>query len=284
MPTKIEWCDETWNPVSGCSPVSEACRNCYAAALAEGRMRRFFPNGFSEVRCHPGRLRIPGSWRKPRRVFVPSMGDLFHEDVPAKFVRDVWVAMMVAWRHSFLILTKRPERMAQWFADCNWGDPPLPNVWLGVTAENQEWADKRIPILLQTPAAKRFVSYEPALAPVDWKQYIQALDLVICGGETGPHARPMHLDWPRGARAWCHAAGKAFFLKSLGEWVPEEVVAGGDLGGDMRRGIVQQVCGDGREIDGLFRPGDCYMRRVGKRAAGVELDGKPWREMPDADL
>jgi protein gp37 len=248
------------------------------------------------------------------------MGDLFHEDVPTMFIIDALSVMAETSRHTFLLLTKRPERMREIMshetvANDVWlqtlrgvnAEPspwPLPNVWLGVTAENQEQADKRIPILLQIPAAVRFVSVEPMLGPVDLRAwldghgaygpaafckhcgiietttesnheagdfdvicekcgssniYYAAIDWVICGGESGPCARPMHRDWARNLRDQCQAAGTRFFFKQWGEYAPNWLNDEND-----------------KEI-----PGSMWMDRMGKRVAGRLLDGREWNEFPE---
>lgn len=252
MPTKIQWCDETYNPVTGCSPVSIGCTNCYAKKMANrlaGRAGYDKDDPF-KITFHPGRTHIPTRWKKPRRIFMCSMGDLFHKDVPDHWIDLIIQLIPACPQHTFMILTKRPERMRKymmsWTTDRiirqNNATLPLPNLWLGVTAENQEMADKRIPILLDIPAAVRFVSIEPMLGPVNLNlatpcdrncnEYNHAecpgttglcvmqkqLDLVICGGETGGGARPMHPDWAYGLRDDCKNAGVPFFFKSGGEW------------------------------------------------------------------
>src|SRR4030043_622195 len=158
--SKIEWTESTWNPVTGCTKVSDGCKNCYAECMA----KRFWRNGvngdnyrpFTEVRCHPARLEQPLHWKKPAHIFVDSMSDLFHKDVPNTFIDQVFWIMMMAPIHIFIVLTKRPKRMLEW-VNKNYQNP-LPNVWLGVSVEDQKTADERIPLLLQTPAAMRFVS------------------------------------------------------------------------------------------------------------------------------
>ena len=240
--TKIDWADEVWNPTTGCTKVSAGCKNCYAERIA-GRF--WGERKFTEVRCHEERLLDPLHWRKPRRVFVDSMSDLFHPDVPAEFIHDVFSSMIGYGntRHTFMILTKRPERMLEiltselftfWHRqDAN--DHIKNHVWLGVSVENQATADERIPLLLQTPAAVRFVSVEPMLEKIELPTYWQYsspdgfenngpgnwriggwgedIDWVICGCESGPGARPMELDWARSLRDQCVEAGVAFFLK-----------------------------------------------------------------------
>jgi protein gp37 len=264
--TAIEWTEHTWNPVVGCTKISEGCAHCYAEAMT----RRFWqkwgcepPPEHFRVKLHTERLLEPLHWCKPARVFVCSMGDLFHPDVPNEFIDKVWAVMAYCSLHQFQVLTKRPARMldylTKWeYRPANWmiasdqlglhisaGQidssilgvaaklidqrewPALPNVWLGVTAENQTRADERIPLLLQTPAAVRFVSCEPLLGPVEFsnvthradcvqalgKPAMKGLDWVIVGPETGPGARPMHPDWARSLRQQCAAADVAFFYK-----------------------------------------------------------------------
>ncbi len=254
--TKIEWAEKVWNPVTGCTPVSAGCERCYAKRMANRlRGRCGYPaDDPFRVTVHPEKLGEPMRWRKPRRVFVCSMGDLFHEDVTDATIATVWAVMQVRTQHTFCVLTKRPGRMRDLVgtlpplmekfapnslkqaAECTFGPWPLPNVCLGVSAEDQATADARIPILLQTPAAVRFVSVEPMLGPVDLIGYFPhclenhpfpslcrepdhertGLNWVICGGETGSGARPMDPDWSRSLRDQCAAAGVPFFFKGRG--------------------------------------------------------------------
>lgn len=293
--TRIPWADETWNPMTGCTPVSEACQNCYAERMAR-RIYRMAgigqhpemaeeaarcdlagkaavapakfpcPSGFYPT-FYPHRLDEPLHWRKPRRIFVCSMSDLFHEAFSDSDIAAVFSIMDHCPQHTFMVLTKRPERMKRWFdsmaehstlgfcygaaarytselygRDNHAETWPLPNLWLGVTVENQQRADERIPILLDTPAAVRFVSIEPMLGQVDltdiemlstptMRESIDALsddegwvkgenaeflDWVIVGGENGPGARPMQPEWALGVWRQCKAAGVSFFFKSMG--------------------------------------------------------------------
>jgi len=253
--TRIEWAEVVWNPITGCTPISEGCQNCYAKRMANRlRGRCGYPTDDPfRVTLHPEKLEEPLKWKKPRRVFVCSMGDLFHEQVPDEYIAKVWEIMNNASHHTFMVLTKRPHRMKEFLERLGWyihdqdgypmeavldegGKYTLPNVWLGVTAENQQRADERIPILLQIPAAVRFVSVEPMLGPVDLslsdgvdlsmsvgtglkpgKSYlINSLDWVICGGETGPGARPMHPEWVRSLVLQCKNAGVPIFVKQMG--------------------------------------------------------------------
>jgi protein gp37 len=221
--TKIDWADEVWNPTTGCRKVSEGCRNCYAERIAS---RFWGERKFTDVRCHPERLDQPLRWKKPRRVFVDSMSDLFHEDVPDDFIVTVWMRMISCPQHTFIILTKRPKRMAklvpQIFYNLIEDQVNIQhNVWLGVSVEDQKTADERIPWLLKTPAAVRLVSVEPMLWPVIvpmqlWDfNLVGEVDWVIAGCESGPNARPAEIDWFRSLRDQCVGAGVPFFLKQM---------------------------------------------------------------------
>lgn len=266
--TSIQWTDAIWNPVTGCSRVSEGCRHCYAATIAH---RFWGERPFEEVRCHPERLDVPLRWKKSRRVFVNSMSDLFHEDVPDEFIDRIFAVIAIAKNHTFQVLTKRPSRMRQYFAGLSERPSrrlyesirgmfkfngstgqigpedeiptrlqlPFPNVWLGVSIEDQQTADERIPILLRTPGAVRWVSAEPLLGPVDltdltvgheqWNALDRreahdaepgspstVLDWVVVGGESGPKARPCEVAWIRSIVRQCQAATRPIFVKQLG--------------------------------------------------------------------
>lgn len=263
--TKIEWTDRTWNPVTGCTKVSPGCDNCYA----EGIARRFagskaFPQGF-DVTLHPERLTAPLRWRTPARVFVNSMSDLFHDDIPDDFIAKVFAVMAATPQHTYQILTKRHGRMRAllghryWHervtdavfglpvaarvaaAGNSWDRPtnrvalPLPNVWLGVSVEDQKRADLRVPALLETPAAVRFLSCEPLLGAVDLSLWLtlapemRRLHWVIVGGESGAGARRMELDWAEEIVEQCQSAlGTAVFVKQLGS--AHGPHKGGDIG------------------------------------------------------
>ena len=226
--TKIEWCEATWNPVTGCSPAGEGCKNCYARTMAK-RLKAMgqpkYRNGF-KVTCHPDELNSPIlRKRKPQRIFVCSMGDLFHKSVPFDFWAKVWAKMRtVGFRHTFIVLTKRPLRMRTWVQ--RWKDvygEVEPNVWLGVSVSTQREADDWIPVLRQCPAAKRIVSYEPAMEYIHWYSLIAGLDWLICGCESGPKRRHFDISWPREASAACQEAGVPFFYKQ-GRGLKNEVV------------------------------------------------------------
>ncbi len=215
--SKIEWCDKSWNIITGCSPISEGCQNCYAKRMAYRLKGRYgYPKDDPfRVTFHPDRLDEPLHWKKPSRIFVVSMGDIFHDDVDGFCLSAIWSIIERAYWHTFLILTKRPERWKRL-------TPPLPpykNIFFGVSIENQQTADERIPILLQIPAAKRFVSVEPILGSVNLGKLSDPnIGWVICGGETGPKARPMHPDWARSLRDQSKVAGVPFFFKSMGDF------------------------------------------------------------------
>ncbi len=233
--TRIEWCDATWNPTSGCSKVSPACDHCYAERMAHrlaGRAGYGAIEPFT-VTLHPDKLDEPLRWRQPKRVFVVSMGDLFHPLVPEDYIRQVCETISACSHHTFMLLTKRPDRLREIVGHRWWWRTPPQNVWLGVTAEDQQRADERIPILLDTPAAVRFVSCEPLLGPLDlsdylavetlqmpWGQHatertgeVSRLDWVIVGCESGPERRGMLLNWARVLRDQCVTAGVSFYLK-----------------------------------------------------------------------
>lgn len=300
----IEWTDATWNPVTGCTRVSEGCRNCYMARTVPRQ-------GLDpwKVVLHPNRLEQPLRWQKPRRIFVNSLSDLFHEDVPDEFIEQVFGIMASCPRHTFQVLTKRPKRMYDWMQDRHpWTThPPVvyeesswppKNVWLGVSVENQETADERIPLLLQTPAAVRFVSAEPLLGPVDLDQALWFYDVeaapnvrgllnklhwVIVGGESGPGARPMHPDWARSIRDQCHATGVPFFFKQWGEWAPGENVQRhtGTVGTASWVNDAWRLGRENLANEAGHRDDEPDLYRVGKKAAGSMLDGREWKEWPE---
>jgi len=356
MSTKIEWADKTWNPITGCTKISEACEHCYAERMSKRLAGRCgYPKGNPfTVTYHQDKIDDPLRWRKPSRIFVCSMGDLFHDAVEEWMLDEIFGVILGSRifnntaNHTFMILTKRPERMKEyltsrtpvdllkaWANSCPWytQDPdvtveelvfsatcrdwdengrnssgsehkpwgylekiwPLPNVWLGVTAENQVRALERIPILLETPAAKRFVSCEPLLESIDlanlwhvcpecgsWEIYEPrggtrycddcgadvpipkvGLDWVICGGETGPGARPMHPDWVRSLRDQCKSAEVPFFFKQWGEWT---TVYPQGLTSAVRKQTYQY----GTSFYG-----------IDKKTAGRSLDGRTWNQYPE---
>jgi protein gp37 len=210
--TAIEWTESTWNPVTGCTKISLGCRHCYAERMAK-RLRAMgqerYRNGF-RVTMHRDQLESPLRWRKPQMIFVNSMSDLFHRDVPTAFIREVFQVMQAATQHTFQVLTKRARRMASLADRLPWPQ----NVWMGVTVEAEEYC-WRLDCLRRVPAAVRFVSLEPLLGPIR-RLPLDAIDWVIVGGESGPYARPLEAEWARSARDQCLAAGVAFFFKQWG--------------------------------------------------------------------
>jgi protein gp37 len=387
--TGIEWTDATWNPIRGCSRVSEGCRNCYAEKIA-GRFRgaglpyeglTAITNGKpvwnGQIQFVEDRLLDPLRWKpvfvacevcglrqyqcacekfnhRSRRIFVNSMSDLFHENVHEVDRTLIFAVMLLCPQHTFQVLTKRPERMLAWLSEpgrrsailkaasmlafdlqslkvyaripkpwnatdvvydcgpngdeagCRVRDAwPLPNVWLGVSVENQKAADERIPLLLQTPAAVRLISAEPLLGHLRLDGFLRSkprdavLDWVICGGESGSGARPMHPDWARGLRNQCVAAGVPFFFKQWGEWLgytcswnsvkhiktgilwpihvwpehsPEVTVIHRDT-------PIAEGCCKGSLVE--FERHDVASVRCGKKLAGDLLDEKQWHQFPE---
>jgi protein gp37 len=212
----IEWTDATWNFLTGCSKISPGCDHCYAEALskrlqASGAFR--YRNGF-QLTFHPDALDLPRTWARPRRIFVNSMSDLFHEDVPIDWIRRGFDVMAATPQHTYQILTKRADRLRRLAPLLQWP----PNVWMGVSVENQVFAF-RAKRLRQVPAAVRFLSVEPLLGPVALD--LAGIDWVIVGGESGPAARPMNPEWARSVRDQCLAAGVAFFFKQWGGRTPK---------------------------------------------------------------
>lgn len=393
--TGISWTDETWNPVVGCSIVSPACTNCYAMGMA-ARIERMsggtthYAGTTKTVNGKPvwtGKLAMapdhivtaPLRWKRPRRVFVNSMSDLFHEDMPDDWIDRVFAVMALARQHTFQVLTKRPERMKAYMLERWQGTPertialgrgetlhipaggetgrgarieeaceplleafglvdtqndalwtedgrckamqwkwPLPNVWLGVTAEDQARADERIPHLLATPAAVRFVSAEPLLGPIKlhklfWPQScdcrdhvpslnaldgtvycvgccegaeridIGTLDWVIAGGESGPGARPTHPDWARSIRDQCAAVDVAFHFKQWGDWIDEQqATAQGKAPGEAMFDGDGRPTGDRWHFYDRADPIGGAAIRLGKSRAGRTLDGKIHDAFPEA--
>ena len=322
--SKIEWTEASWNPVTGCTEVSPGCDNCYAKTFAErfrGVPGHHFERGFDVV-LRPERLDQPIRWKRPRRIFVNSMSDLFHDAVPDEFVARVFAVMAATPRHTYQLLTKRHGRMRSLLTNERFAElvawnldlltdgalyefaAPAPNVWLGVSVEDQKWADIRIPALLETPAAVRWLSCEPLLGPVRlWDSLAcdhtrhscagvgcwRAIDWVVVGGESGRGARPMHPDWARSLRDQCAVAGVPFFLKQLGQYAPvADRPRAGDLWLAPDGGTTDWEHGDGyiRQAGGEYRwPGarSVLVRRASsKAAAGRELDGRTWDEYPQA--
>lgn len=208
----IEWTDSTWNPVTGCNKISPGCKHCYAETFAErwrGIPGHPYEQGF-DLRLWPDRLELPLAWKRPRTIFVNSMSDLFHEKVPFAFIQRVFQTMERASWHTFQILTKRSERLAEVASDLDWP----PNVWMGVSIETAayQW---RADQLRMVPAAVRFLSLEPLLGPLAALE-LAGIHWVIVGGESGPGARPIDAKWVRDIQKQCRAAGVPFFFKQWG--------------------------------------------------------------------
>lgn len=356
----IEWTDATWPIVQGCDPVSPGCAKCYVPRTIWRHQAHPNPKISGPlqgvIEKHKDKLRFSGKvvlredrllwpiqWKSPRKIFVPSHGDLFHDDVPNEFIDWVFAVMALCPQHTFQVLTKRSARMRAYLTKLH-DEPlrdtlrrivaawpgraptpadgitiPLPNVWLGVSAEDQARADERIPDLLATPAAVRFVSAEPLLGPIDfaspyttelfeakcaergihlrapwqdsvggWRdvddgcELLPGLDWIIVGGESGPGARPMHPDWARSIRDQCEAAGVPFFFKQCGEWTPESPFKVANF---CEASTFAEVAWP----DGTVRPGKADERgglgiplfRAGKAKAGRLLDGREHKGMPE---
>lgn len=361
--SKIEWTGKTWNPTLGCKEVSPGCTHCYAARMAfrlshmpamkedYAGLTKKLPNGkivwTGLVKEMPGRLFEPINIKKPTLWFVDSMSDLFHKDVSFDFIDNVFAVMDCCPQHTFQILTKRTDRAVEYFKekrawrvgqlkyaydswDIDLSGWPLKNVWIGTSVENQKEADVRIPLLLQIPAAVRFLSCEPLLGPVDFSKIIQTVSpgyfgdcllpyhipecdkvvnkypvigWVICGGESGPGARPMHPDWARSLRDQCAAAGVSFFFKQWGEYMPYEETAQAPY--HRSSATLEEFDGHGMNFfDENSNPGSwnggkwmdvleasmlcdetlsdqCMFHKVGKKAAGNMLDGVQHLQYPE---
>lgn len=324
--TTIEWTNVSWNPVVGCTKVSQGCKNCYAETMHE----RFNGKGsFRNINMKPDKLHEPLKWKGPKRCFVNSMSDLFHEDVPFEFIDKVHAVMAIADNITFQVLTKRAQRMKQYYttpgrteaiqremsaimhqypkyykrvmtAAMKLIESPMQltiqNLWLGVSVENQDAANGRIPELLQCPAGVRWVSCEPLLGPVI---LFGEIDWVVVGGESGPKARPMHPEWVKLLHEHCKAANVPFFFKQWGEWYTRHYKMGNPpkptfimwrdyqhftqklwaTKGDACLDRNGKLC----EIGGDFMTATypvVIMQRVGKKAAGRQLDGVEYSEYP----
>lgn len=210
--SRIEWTETTWNPVTGCTKISQGCKHCYADRMSR-RLQAMgvtkYRDGFS-VAIHPEALSDPLKWRKPRLVFVNSMSDLFHQAVPTSFIEAVFAVMNRASHHTFQVLTKRPSRVRSLNSRLRWG----PNIWLGTSIESEDWL-RRLDFLRGTDARTKFLSLEPLLGPLPGLS-LDGVDWVIAGGESGPGARPMHADWVRHIRDRCVDSDVPFFFKQWG--------------------------------------------------------------------
>jgi protein gp37 len=304
--SKIEWTDATWNPVTGCSKVSPGCKNCYAEKMHR-RLMHIAPHKYTEsflgsIEVHQDELKKPLQWRKSKKIFVNSMSDLFHKDVALSFIFDVFSNMisLEGNHHTYQILTKRPERMIEFFDwlkdfDAQFYDFYLHNnahIWLGISCENQKTADERIPLLLNAPAKTRFVSCEPLLADVNLLQAVgdanpSKIDWLICGGESGSNARPMHPQWAKSLRDQCTIWGIPFFFKQWGEWKPLSIydAATGNWSYADGQGQFDRAKESATWKNGSFFqwPGTNYagrFERTGKSKSGNLLDGQQYLNFP----
>ncbi len=322
--SKIEWTGLTWNCVTGCNKISPGCRSCYAEVMHR-RLMTLKPEKYSRpfndgAFPYPDALAEPFERKKPTVYFLPSMSDLFHKNIPLDYIAQVWAVMFLNPHHTFQVLTKRADRLplldsnefkflfwkycnqlhdkfiqhlesAMYFEEEQFDALPLPNVWLGTSCEDQKHADERIPFLIKTPAAIRFLSCEPLIGPINLREvkperwnperppycWIDSLDKhpigspdkpfidwVIAGGESGHTARPMHPNWARSLRDQCAAAGVPFFFKQWGEWLHES--QGADIYGT--KGVIQ------------IGPGNNRFKKLGKGKSGNFIDGKQHLEFP----
>jgi protein gp37 len=278
------WWDVAWNPTTGCSPVSAGCKHCWASAMA----KRFWDGKeFSDVQFHWELLDRPLRWKKPRRIFLCSMGDLFHEKIQFQQIKNVWDTIFDTSfeggrysKHTYFILTKRPERVLEFDAYMSTvfhRNIIYNNLHIGISAEDQKTADERIWALRFISAAKKFISLEPLLSPVK-DLVLTGIDWVIVGGESGPKARPMHPDWVRSVRDQCLEANVPFFFKQWGEFISS--YDAGYRSGEKDQwkrtfGEAWVKCKKYRFDDGK------EMVRVGKKKAGRLLDGREWNEFPE---
>ncbi len=310
--TQIEWTDATWNPITGCTVVSPGCTNCYAMRLAGTRLKhtpsragltmdsKAGPVWNGKVRFNSEWLTQPLRWKKPRMIFVCAHGDLFHEDVPDEWIDQVFAIMAEAHWHTFQVLTKRTKRMRQYLAvrehqlaaalmalfnqrvpsPGRWPRLPLPNVWLGVSVEDQTRADQRLATMaaLAEMGWLTWVSYEPALGPVNWKGW-EFARWIVSGGESGGSARPTHPEWHRATRDFCAAREIAFLFKQWGSWAPRRPSKKSDLV-DARMSLI--LSPSGSITSGLLNyPDDAWVvDRIGKTRAGRLLDGREHNGMP----
>lgn len=308
--TTIEWTKrpgtigETWNPTTGCNKVDRGCKNCYAEKMhkrlqAMGQ-EKYKGNFLDGAVAQPDTLDIPMKWTKPRTVFVNSMSDLFHEKVDFNFICEVMQVIQLTPQHTYLVLTKRPEiavKFFDWMGRDLYGPwAPPPNLWMGTSCNDQESANKRVPVLLKLKGVLRFLSYEPATGPVDLSNletnYFQPtidavrgfstfggridydhprLHWVIMGGESGNKAAPMHPAWARKVRDDCQAAGVPFFFKQFGEWAPRTFL-------DEGKPFIK--FGTDPKIYTFTEPPQ-NMIKVGKHKSGHELDGKTYQQFPN---
>lgn len=332
MPTNIEWTHvpgyvgESWNTITGCTKISPGCANCYAESfgLRFKRTGPYLPG--HDLQLHYDRLGAPFRWKKPHAVFVNSISDTFHEAIPDSFLIKMYAVMALTPQHIYILLTKRPERLPELRnRECSWGDViqteaeelrrrhsrlnlsyydgtwPIQNLWLGTSAENQYWANIRIPILLSCAAVVHFASLEPLLGPIDltslkqtsgdvinglygWHkaktlERVEGLDQVIVGGESGNtrKIRPMHPEWARDLRDQTKAAGKAFFMKQWGRFRPMTEY---EIKSEPQKARFVSVDPRERHVKRALVDTDAWMTRGSKGDNGNLLDDVSWNEFP----
>lgn len=297
--TSIEWTDYTWNPVTGCTKISQGCKNCYAETMTR-RFEKSWGHSFKEIKFHGERLESPGSIKKPSKIFVCDMSDLFHEEVDFNYIREIFQIIRTYDHHTYQILTKRIERVIEyqnWWNE-NYVVPHIwpDNVWLGTSCEDQATANERVPVLLQVPAAVRFLSCEPLLGPIDFHFQSNCMDYghadfgcpgldshklhwVIVGGESGRNARPMHPDWVRSIRDQCdehRGANIPFFFKQWGEWINYDQMPA-HWQHKLRIGESRWPIKAFESDNGLIY----HFHQLGKSKSGNFLDGKQYLQFPE---
>ena len=297
--SSISWCDETWGVVVGCNHVSPGCEHCWAERLAATRLKHLpayqglavMEGGeprWTGVRCNKAVLMEPLGWRRPRKVFVAPMGDLYHKAVPREFIRDVYSMMEMCQQHTFQILTKRPERMEE-FHLSRYGisRQPIANIWYGFSAENQDTFEDRWQQVrpLAELGWNTWVSLEPLLGPVTLPEdFLRLARWCVVGGESGPKARPMHPDWPRMLRDHCHTAGVPYYFKQFGAWVvasAENGILGSVMPETGNKFTWMGIGGKTQNPSSHGLVGEVYaMAKLGKKRAGRVLDGREWNEFP----
>jgi len=287
--TAIQWADATFNPWIGCTKVDAGCTNCYAEADQDKRRKRVrWGKGNERHLTSEAYWAQPLTWNRkakasgePFRVFCASLADVFDDEVPEQWRADLFHIIDDTPALTWMLLTKRPENVQRSVGAIDWAG----NIWLGTSVSDQESADLRIPLLLETPAAVRFVSYEPALGPVDWLSPASlkpgGIDWIIAGGESGPKARPAHPDWFRGTRDQCVAAGVPFLFKQWGEAMPVPESGCDGTGGCLATSKFFWLSEKGERRESCHEvETDAFMCRVGKKTAGRELDGRTWDQFP----
>lgn len=286
--SKIEWTEATWNPIRGCSRVSEGCEFCFAERLAArfskpgepyhgvAEMTPSGPSWTGQISVIDNRINLPIRWLKPRRIFVNSTSDLFHENLDPNMIHRIFDVMMKADHHVFQVLTKRARNMMEFVQDRVEKQGPISkNIWLGISVENQKTADLRTPYLSRTPCAVKFISAEPLLGEIYFSSVGGSSDIhwIVVGGESGAKARPMNPNWVYTIKDFANKNNIAFFFKQWGEWAQKEDVK--DVGAIRR-------INNGSAPVHIFNDGESVYR-VGKRISGNLLLGERWLAMPDGE-